>query len=82
MLPPITKIPRDATQGDKAQTRPEGIGPKCPKCGSRARLDNGDCVYCAARAAAEQSGRSAADALLLAAGRRIEHAIDQARHQG
>ena len=35
-----------------------------------------------ARAAAEESGRSAADALLLAIGKRTEHQIDQAGHRG
>jgi hypothetical protein len=58
------------------------LGPKCPECGNHARLDNGACVCCEARKVAEESGRSAADALLLAVGRRIEHAIDQSRYQG
>ena len=53
------------------------IGPKCLWCGNYARLENGDCVTCAARE--EAAGRSRADALLVAAGKRYERQIDQAR---
>ena len=28
---------------------------RCPVCGNYARLENGDCVYCAARAAARRN---------------------------
>ena len=81
MTQPSTKAGKHP-QTSAQEPRPEGIGPKCPECGNRARLENGDCVYCAAVAAAEQNSRSAADALLLATGRRVERAIDQARHAG
>jgi hypothetical protein len=78
---------KTSTEAGKVQASPQepaavGIGPRCPKCGCSAKLDSGDCVACSARAAAAKAGRSRADALLLAAGRKAERSIDQARHEG
>ena len=72
---------RGGKSAESSTPEPEGIGPKCPKCGNYAQLENGHCVTCSARAAAAKAGRSAADALLLAAGRKAERAIDHARHE-
>ena len=69
------------TEAGKVQASPQEPAERCPKCGNRAQLENGHCVTCSARAAAAKAGRSAADALLLAAGRKAERAIDQARHE-
>ena len=71
-----------SAQQDAGDHPAAGIGDRCPVCGNRASLEDGRCVTCSARAAAASSGRSAADALLLAIGKRTEHQIDQARHQG
>ena len=65
-----------------AEDHPAGCGVRCPACRCSAKLENGQCVACSARAAAKESGRSAADALLLAIGKRTEHQIDQGRHHG
>lgn len=75
-------LTRGGKSAESSTPEPVGIGPRCPKCGCSAKLENGDCVACSARAAAAKAGRSAADALLLAAGRKAERSIDQARHAG
>ena len=71
-----------STEAGKVQASPQEPAERCPKCGNYAQLENGHCVTCSARAAAAKAGRSAADALLLAAGRKAERPIDQARHAG
>jgi hypothetical protein len=44
---------RKAAQTQPGESRPVGIGERCPACGNHARLENGDCVTCSARQAAK-----------------------------
>ena len=50
----------------------------CPGC--KRRTYYRPCPVCLARQAASERGKSAADALLLATGRKVEREIHQARH--